>query len=58
MARASRRRWRGSASASGLGNTIALVLFGFYCLLLALLVFRARFLPRWPGVLQAIAARA
>ncbi|MGD9982218.1 MAG: DUF4386 domain-containing protein [Hyphomonadaceae bacterium] len=41
--------------ASGLGNTIALVFFGFYCLLLAMLVFRARFLPRWFGVLLLLA---
>jgi hypothetical protein len=45
-----------SLRASGIGNTIALVFFGFYCLLLAMLVFRARFLPRWLGVLLLLAA--
>ncbi len=44
-----------SIRASGLGNTIALVFFGFYCLLLATLVFRARFLPRWLGALLLLA---
>jgi hypothetical protein len=39
-----------SMRAAGLGNTIALVFFGFYCLTLALLVFRAHFLPRWIGL--------
>lgn len=46
---------RVSLRASGLGNTIALVFFGFYCLLLAVLVFRARFVPRWLGVLLLLA---
>jgi hypothetical protein len=41
--------------AAGVGNTIGLVFFGFYCLLLATLVFRARFLPRWLGVLLLLA---
>lgn len=41
--------------ASGVGNTIALVFFGFYCLLLAALVFRARFVPRWLGLLLLLA---
>jgi hypothetical protein len=36
--------------AAGMGNTRALVFFGFYCLTLSLLVFRARFLPRWLGL--------
>jgi hypothetical protein len=31
------------------GNTVALLFFGFYCLLLSGLAFRARFLPRWLG---------
>ena len=44
-----------SLRAAGIGNTIGLVFFGFYCLLLAALVFRARFLPRWLGVLLALA---
>jgi hypothetical protein len=44
-----------SIRAAGLGNTIGLVFFGFYCLLLAALVFRARFLPRWLGVLLLLA---
>jgi len=44
-----------SIRASGLGNTIGLVFFGFYCLLLAILVFRAQFLPRWLGVLLLLA---
>jgi hypothetical protein len=44
-----------SIRASGIGNTIGLVFFGFYCLLLATLVFRARFLPRWLGVLLLLA---
>lgn len=44
-----------SIRAAGIGNTIGLVFFGFYCLLLATLVFRARFLPRWLGVLLLLA---
>jgi hypothetical protein len=40
---------------AGIGNTIGLVFFGFYCLLLATLVFRAAFLPRWLGVLLLLA---
>lgn len=44
-----------SLRASGLGNTVAVVFFGFYCLLLAVLVFRARFLPRWLGALLLLA---
>ena len=35
---------------AGAGNTVALMFFGFYCLLLASLTFRARFLPRWLGL--------
>jgi hypothetical protein len=35
---------------AGAGNTVALMFFGFYCLLLASLVFKARFLPRWLGL--------
>lgn len=34
----------------GAGNTVALLFFGFYCLLLASLTFKARFLPRWLGL--------
>jgi hypothetical protein len=40
---------------SGAGNGLSLVFFGFYCLLLAGLVFRARFLPRALGLLLALA---
>jgi hypothetical protein len=40
---------------SGIGNTVGLVFFGFYCLLLAALVFRAHFLPRWLGALLLLA---
>jgi hypothetical protein len=32
----------------------SLVFFGFYCLLLAYLIFKSMFLPRWLGVLLAI----
>ena len=46
---------RVSLRLGGLGNTIALVFFGFYCLLLSGLVFRAKFLPRFLGVLPMIA---
>lgn len=46
---------RVSVRAAGIGNTIGLVFFGFYCLLLAALVFRARFLPRWLGLLLLLA---
>lgn len=41
--------------AAGAGNTVALLFFGFYCLLLASLAFKARFLPRWLGVPLALA---
>ncbi len=41
--------------AAGHGNTIALGFFGSYCLTLALLVFRARFMPRWLGLLLLLA---
>lgn len=44
-----------SVRAAGIGNTIGLVFFGFYCLLLACLVFRATFVPRWLGVLLLLA---
>lgn len=44
-----------SIRAAGIGNTIGLVFFGFYCLTLAVLVFRATFLPRWLGVLLLLA---
>lgn len=33
--------------AAGAGNTVALLFFGVYCLLLARLAYTARFLPRW-----------
>lgn len=46
---------RTSLRLGGIGNTIGLVFFGFYCLLLAALVFRARFVPRWLGVLLLLA---
>lgn len=46
---------RTSVRLAGIGNTIALVFFGFYCLLLATLVFRAQFLPRWLGILLLLA---
>lgn len=44
-----------SLRAGGIGNTIGLVFFGFYCLLLSLLVFRASFVPRWLGILLLLA---
>jgi len=46
---------RASLRQSGLANSIALVFFGFYCLLLASLVFRSRFLPRILSVALTIA---
>jgi hypothetical protein len=46
---------RTSLRLSGIGNSIALVFFAFYCLVLAALVFRARFLPRWLGLLLLLA---
>ena len=33
----------------------AIVIFGFYCLLLGYLIFRSRFFPRWLGPLVALA---
>mgnify|MGYP003576701857 CR=1 FL=1 len=41
---------RASLQQAGLGYTLGLVFFGFYCLLLGSLVFRARFLPRLLGL--------
>lgn len=40
---------------ASLGNTLSLVLFGFYCLTLSALVFGATFLPRVLGVFLLIA---
>jgi hypothetical protein len=42
--------------AGGAGNTVALLFFGFYCALLAILAFRSHFLPRWLGFPLALAA--
>jgi hypothetical protein len=39
----------------GIGYGVALVFFGFHCLLLGMLVVRATCLPNWLGVLLAIA---
>ena len=44
-----------SIRAATLGNTVALAFFGFYCLTLAALVLRARFLPRWLVLLLLLA---
>lgn len=46
---------RVSLRLGGLGNTLSLVFFGFYCLLLGALTFRARFLPRWLGAFPTLA---
>ena len=46
---------RVSLRLGGLGNSISLVFFGSYCLLLGLLVFGARFMPRLLGVFLVIA---
>lgn len=46
---------RTSLRLGGLGNSISLVFFGFYCLSLGLLVFGAKFLPRILGVFLVIA---
>lgn len=46
---------RVSLRLGGLGNSISLVFFGFYCLSLGLLVFGARFMPRLLGVFLVIA---
>jgi hypothetical protein len=46
---------RVSLRLGGLGNTLSLVFFGFYCLLLGSLVLRAHFLPRWLGALLGLA---
>lgn len=40
---------------AGLGNTVSLVFFGFYCLTLSALVFQARFLPRALGIFLFVA---
>jgi Domain of unknown function (DUF4386) len=40
---------------NGQAYSIALVFFGFYCLLIGYLVFRSTFLPRILGVLMAFA---
>jgi len=39
----------------GLGNSVGLVFFGFYCLCLGALALGARFMPRFLGVLPIIA---
>lgn len=46
---------RTSLRLGGLGNSISLVFFGFYCLSLGFLVFGAKFLPRVLGVFLVIA---
>ena len=43
---------------SGRGSDLALLYFGVYCLLLGYLIFRSGFLPRFIGVLMAIAGLA
>jgi hypothetical protein len=40
------------------GDTIGVVFLGVQCLVLAALVFRARFIPRWTGVLLLLAGAA
>ncbi len=46
---------RQSLRLGGLGNSISLVFFGFYCLSLGSLVLGARFMPRFIGVFLLIA---
>jgi hypothetical protein len=46
---------RVSLRLGGLGNSISLVFFGFYCLSLGVLVFGAKFMPRVLGVFLVIA---
>lgn len=46
---------RVSLRLGGLGNSISLVFFGFYCSLLGVLVFGAKFMPRFLGVFLGIA---
>jgi hypothetical protein len=40
------------------GDTIGVIFLGVQCLVLAALVFRARFMPRWTGVLLLLAGAA
>jgi len=40
------------------GFNIAIVFFGFYCLVIGYLIFRSRFMPRFLGVLMAVSGLA